>query len=316
MFIGSFVFNVFGLGRVRFTQIPPKGDELHSAIEKVDLKGVERLCQRGADVTFVDKDGLTPLAKAVQLCCGCCFSPAIWGSSPEGKRLYLERKINYYELIEYLLKNYSDKIDINKEFSNRCGDSILHYVAEKGDFFLVRLLCKYGVNVNSLNYFGRTPLEEAVSWKRIDVAIELLKHPEIRIRPEFIDELEKRSRQIRGSIKSGIGRITFKEIFSTIIQIICEYFIVDQYSCSYCGNIHEEIISDTDKDHRLRDCLDRFLDKLGYESYRKKCSFYKYIKYLCRQRFKESGVKLLKQHYQSSGRRRLPGIPTASSLVS
>ena len=81
----------------------------------------------------------------------------------------------------------------------------MHYAAEKGNVFLVRLLCKYGADVNKLNYFKRTPLEEAVSWKRIDVAIELLKHPEIVIRPKFIDELERRSREIKGSIKGNLS---------------------------------------------------------------------------------------------------------------
>ena len=105
IFFGAFVFNVFGVRRVRFTQIP-RGDELHSAIEKRDFEEVKRLCQRGADVAFVDQDGLTPLAKVVQLCCWAC--------------LFKSDDV-YLKIIEYFLKNYRDEIDINERIYNIFG---------------------------------------------------------------------------------------------------------------------------------------------------------------------------------------------------
>ena len=73
-----------------------------------------------------------------------------------------------------------------------------------------------------------------------------------------------------------------------MIQIICEYFIVDEYFYKDCRNVYEVIIPDPDRVDCLRDCLDRFLDELGYESYRKKCPLYKYLEDLYKQSFQKS----------------------------
>ena len=117
---------------------------LHKAVENFNLKTAQLLIERGANVNAVDKNGSTPLHKAFE-----------WSSG---------------EIAKLLIEKGADINAVDKK-----GNTPLHTVLKKGanGFFIetIELMIKKEADVTTENQNGKTPLKmifdnKQFSWKK------------------------------------------------------------------------------------------------------------------------------------------------------
>ena len=124
------------------------------------LAAINMLLSSGANPNAIDNDGFTPLHAAVQrnqydivvrlLKAGAKVDTAI---------IYAKKR----EMAELLL---SHKTSINN--ASLLNDA-LHSAVATGRIDVTELLLEYGVNINSININGKTPLHQAAYYKRLDI---------------------------------------------------------------------------------------------------------------------------------------------------
>ena len=85
--------------------------------------------------------------------------------------LMLASKLNYYDIVELLLKN-----DVNPNVVNDKDETALHLATREGHDDIVYLLLKNGADVNCLDKSSKTPIEYAIEGNFIDVVVELCKY--------------------------------------------------------------------------------------------------------------------------------------------
>lgn len=119
------------------------GDKLRSAAFSGDLRSIQRLIAKGADINSADRDGWTPLVWA-QL-----------GDQPEAVKLLIEKGAAI---------NAKDK----------AGNTVLAHAAMAGRVEIVEVLLAQGAEVETRNRRGWTPLMEASFHGRAEEAELLL----------------------------------------------------------------------------------------------------------------------------------------------
>lgn len=133
---------------------------LHIAT-RVDI--IEELLEQGADVNAVNVSGESALLRAVVDGKGSQVVSTLLSAKADVKRKYYGATLLHYaydvEVIRMLL---SHGLDVNSE--NIQGKTPLHYAAvSRGALPRVRELLQYGANVNVVDHDGETPLHSAVS---------------------------------------------------------------------------------------------------------------------------------------------------------
>lgn len=123
----------------------------------------EELLQQGADVNVVNVSGESPILRAIVDGKGSQVVSILLSAKADVKRKYYGATLLHYasdvEVIRMLL---SHGLDVNSE--NIQGRTPLHYAAvSRGALPRVRELLQYGANVNVVDHEGETPLHSAVS---------------------------------------------------------------------------------------------------------------------------------------------------------
>ena len=104
-----------------------ESESIFSAVQKGDLKSVERFISSGIDIDIQNADGETAA--------------------------HIAAKNGSISILQYLLENGAD---INVK--NNKGNTPLHIAAEKGKAAAVKLLVENGTDINAKNDEGNTPI--------------------------------------------------------------------------------------------------------------------------------------------------------------
>lgn len=162
---------------------PNTGPDLHVLIEAVkvrDVESVRLLLLFGADPNDRDRDGMTPLATAVEKSLlGVAYSLLKYGADPNLKagmeqdsplaRAAQENKLNMAHL---LLMHGGDV----SQFTSEGNTIILSAINKKTPLKLIDILLAYGGDPNAKSREGKTALFEAITSSRVDIVTSLLEH--------------------------------------------------------------------------------------------------------------------------------------------
>jgi len=121
---------------------------LFNAIDNNDLRAVQTLLARGADVQARDEYQMTPLMAALNNC---------------------DSSHVPFKIIEALL---AKKADVNAK--DPSGDSVLVYAVNNDSDVAVKLLLQHGANANSQDQYGNTVLSNAIDHSGPEVIKTLL----------------------------------------------------------------------------------------------------------------------------------------------
>jgi ankyrin repeat protein len=159
VFIGLFLFLVAG----SFAQV---NEKMITAAAKGDLHGVQKYCEKGADVNARNKARWTALAYAAKYGHLNVVKYLVETQSAE-----VDKKINtgetamqvalkrgHTDVAKYLLEKGSD---VNMR--DIVGMTALSWAAKDGNMDMVKFLVENGADVNAQNPAGRTPIEITLS---------------------------------------------------------------------------------------------------------------------------------------------------------
>lgn len=162
---------------------PNTGPELHALIEAVkvrDAESIRLLLLFGADPNDRDREGMTPLATAVEKSSlAIAYSLLKYGADPNFKagleqetplaRAAQENKLN---MVHLLLMHGGDVSQLTSE-----GNTIiLSAINKKTPLKLIDILLAYGEDPNAKSREGKTALFEAIQSARVDIVTSLLEH--------------------------------------------------------------------------------------------------------------------------------------------
>lgn len=158
----------------------PELNALNEAIKVREAESVRTLLLFGADPNERDRDGMTPLAAAVEKSLlGVAFSLLKYGADPNLKagmdqdsplaRAAQENKLN---MVHLLLMHGGDVSQLTSE-----GNTIvITAINKKTPLKLIDILLAYGADPNAKSREGKTALFEAITSSRADIVTSLLEH--------------------------------------------------------------------------------------------------------------------------------------------
>ncbi|KAL7306090.1 hypothetical protein TKK_0001543 [Trichogramma kaykai] len=129
---------------------------LHTAIEFSGIELVELLLENGLNPDVKDSFGRTPLHRVYD--CGCSPIYSLLSGPHKHKK----------EVLKELAQNNADLKDLNSQ-----NQTALHLTF---DVEIIEIILKYGVDINSKDKLGISPLQNAVTCMKRDAVNILLKH--------------------------------------------------------------------------------------------------------------------------------------------
>ncbi len=128
-------------------------EDILFAIDNFYLEKCAQYIEKANSVECRDKDGFTPLLKAV-------YKTTLWRKNEEKANIVLQ-----------LLKKGAD-INVSMPTDSSWwdkGDNALHFAAMEGNLEIVKMLVEYGSNKDAQNYYGITPLMKAAEMNRVEI---------------------------------------------------------------------------------------------------------------------------------------------------
>lgn len=130
------------------------GNNLIKACQDGNIEEVKKLIQLGADVNYVNEDGLTALHVAVKTIHYVHLNANANLNYEQLLAMHKACDARRFALIDLLLKH-----DAEVNFKDRSGNTVLHIAISQSDIDLVNRLIAARADVNALNNANQTPLD-------------------------------------------------------------------------------------------------------------------------------------------------------------